>query len=185
LHADAKKAIVEVVEEEETVPMPEYTSAETEKLLLYIQQIVTPYDLTDDEINDSFTECTKKWLFDVMETFLFVYFDNGYLSASAMIPASPASQLTYFIREQLGHVFTLDGFHDEIAFGTIHENIDETILTLMNCFYIPKILNDTRWNEKVKQSLYNEMHSFMAYLTDISRLQYYSHTTCTRHKNLI
>lgn len=103
-----------------------------------------------------------------MEIYVFVYFDAGLLSASAAIPTNPVSQLTYFIREEAGHVFTIDGFHDEVTFGTIHENIDETILMLFNCIYIPRILKDKRWDEKIKQNLFNDLHSFMSILTDVN-----------------
>lgn len=130
--------------------------------------MTTSFDLNDNDIHDSFREYVKKWFLDVMETQLYVYFDNGFLCASPSIPASPVSQLTYFIREELGHVFTLDGFHDEVMFGTITEDVDETVLMLFHCVYIPRILNDSRWNEQIKQKLFNEMHSFMSLLTDIN-----------------
>lgn len=165
---DAKKAIEEEVEEEEKLPEPEYTDAEFQKLLLFIQQIVTAYDLTEEDISESFTENVRKWLYEVMEIYVFVYFDCGILSASPAVPTGPVSQLTYFIREDPGHVFSIDGFHDEVSFGTVHENVDETLLMLFHCIYIPKILKDTRWDEKIKQKLYDDLHSFMAHLTDIN-----------------
>lgn len=167
INSDAKKAIVEIVEEEETVPVPQYNEADLRKLFLYIQQIATSYDLNDDDISESFMENVRKWLLDVMEVYLFAYFENGFLCASLSIPTSPISQLTYFIREELGHVFSIEGFHDEITFGTIYENIDEAILMLFNCIYIPK-LKESQWSEKIKQNLFIEIHSFMAHLTDIN-----------------
>lgn len=157
-----------MVEEEETVPVPEYTEDELNKLLLYIQQIVTCYDLTEDDINDSYLENTTNWLMDVLETTLFVYFDQGFLCASPACPISPVTQLTYFIREEPGHVFSLERFHDEITFGTFQENVEETILALMNCIYAPLILKDKRWDENVRMKLFNELHSFMAHLTDVN-----------------
>ena len=166
--SDAKKAIVEVVEEEETIPVPEYSHDELNKLLLYVQQIVTCYDLNEEDINESFTENTTKWFMDVLETTLFVYFEQGYLSASPGCPTSPVSQLTYFIREDPGHVFSIEGFHDEVTFGTFHENVEETILCLMNNIYAPLILKDKRWDENVKMKLFNDLHSFMAHLTDVN-----------------
>lgn len=121
-----------------------------------------------EDIDESFHNYVRQWLYDVMETHVFVYFDSGYLSASQVVPLSPCSQLTYFIREELGHVFTVEGFHDEVSFGTVHENVDETILMLFHCLYMPRILNDPRWNPKIKQTLFNDMHSFMSLLTDVN-----------------
>jgi len=135
---------------------------------LYIQQITTAYELTDEDIGESFTEEVKKFLLDVSVAFLFVYFDCGFLSAGCGVPTSPVSQLTYFIRDDIGHVFTVDGFHDEITFGTIHENVEETILTLLHNIYAPYILKHQKWDEEIKLELFTGLHSFMAYLTDIN-----------------
>ena len=76
--------------------------------------------------------------------------------------------MTYFLREEPGHLFTVAGFHDEISFGTLHENVEETFLCLMNTIYAPLILKDTRWDDAVKMKLFNELHSFMAHLTDVN-----------------
>lgn len=159
---------MEIVEEEETIPVPGYTEDELNRMLLNIQQIATCHDLTEEDINESYTENATKWLMDVLETTLFVYFDQGYLCASAGCPTSPVTELTYFIRNEPMHVFTLDGFHDEVTFGQFQENVEETILYLMNIIYAPLILTDSRWDENVKMRLFNELHSFMAHLTDVN-----------------
>jgi hypothetical protein len=148
--------------------VPEYSDDELNKLLLYIQQIATCHDLSEDDISDFYTEYATRWLMDVLETTLFVYFDQGLLCASASCPTCPVNNVTYFIREDPGHVFTISGFHDEITFGTFHENVEETILYLMNTIYAPLILRDKRWSENVKMKLFNELHSFMAHLTDVN-----------------
>lgn len=156
------------MEEEETVPVPEYTDDELNKLLLYIQQIATSYDLTEEEISESYIDNATKWLMDVLETTLFVYFDQGYLCASAACPTNPVTQMTYLIRDDPGHVFSIDGFHDEISFGTMHENCEETVLALINNIYAPLILKDKRWDENARMRFFNELHSFMAHLTDVN-----------------
>jgi dynein heavy chain, axonemal len=65
-------------------------------------------------------------------------------------------------------VFTVDRFHDEITFGTINENVDETIIMLFKCIYIPRIFEEFRDNFKVRQNLFNDTHSFMSQLTDFN-----------------
>lgn len=150
------------------MPVAEYSEDQLNQLLLFIQQIVTFHDLTEDEIDETYVENTTKWLMDVLETHLFVYFDEGYLCSDFKCPSKPVSQLTYFIREDPGHVFSLDGFHDEICFGTFHENVEETILYLMSTIYAPQILKDDRWDDYIKMRLFNDLHSFMAHLTDVN-----------------
>lgn len=157
---------MEVVEEEETVPVPEYSEDQMKQLLVYIQQIASHHDLTEDEIKRSYVENATKWLMDVMETHLYVYFETGLLNADPQCPKHPVHQVTYFIRDEPGHVFSFDGFHDEITFGTIHENVDETILYLMSTLYAPLLLKDPRWDDYVKMRLFNDLHTFMAVLTD-------------------
>lgn len=105
---------------------------------------------------------------DVLETTLFVYFDQGYLCAGSGCPTSPVTHVTYIIREEQGHVFSVDGFHDEIWFGSMHENCEETILALINNIYAPFILHDKRWDENARMKFFNELHSFMAHLTDVN-----------------
>lgn len=150
------------------IPVPEYTEDELGQLLLLIQQIATCYDLAEEEISESFTKYTYKWLYNVTEPVLFVYFDQGRLSASLGCPLSPVTLTTYFIREKHGHMFTVKGFYDEVSFGTFHENVDETFLHLMNTMFLPALLKDKRWNDEVKTKLFNELHMFAAHLTDIS-----------------
>lgn len=148
--------------------MPEYSRQDLDKLLLFIQQIVTCHDLFDDEIDDSFTEKATQWLMDVMATTLFVYFEQGMLKASSTCPSSVVSCLTYFLREESGHIFSIENFHEEIFFGTINENVEETILAVMSTMYAPLILKDTRWDENVKMRLFNDLNNFLCVLTDIN-----------------
>ena len=107
LKKDAKKAIVEVVEEEDLPPIPEYTNEQITKLMMFIQHITTVYDLTEDDIGVSFMVNVTNWLLNVTETILFVYFDCGFLCASPQVPASPVNSLTYFIREEPCFVFSV------------------------------------------------------------------------------
>lgn len=103
-----------------------------------------------------------------MTTTLFVYFEQGILKASYTCPTTVVSLLTYFIREEVGHIFSVDNFHEEIFFGTINENVEETILALLNTIYAPLILKDSRWDENVKNRLFNDLNNFLCQLTDIN-----------------
>lgn len=138
------------------------------KLLLFIQQIATYHDLKEEEISELFVQNVHKWLHNIDEPTLFVYFDQGLLSAALGCPLSPVSNITYFIREQPGHKFTAEGFHEEVSFGTLDENVDETMLHLMNKMFAPVILKDERWSDDVKSKLFQELHSYISNLTDVS-----------------
>lgn len=152
----------------EEVYVPDYTDDEIEKFQLFIQQISTHYELEKREIHKSFKASTRKWLLNILQETLYVFFDQGQLSACASCPTTPVAQLIYFLRPEYKLVFTLAGFHDEISFGTFHANVDETMLHMMNKIYAPMILRDTRWAEHMKAKLLTELHSFLSQLTDYS-----------------
>ena len=73
----------------------------------------------------------------------------------------------YFIREP-GLIFTVENFHDEVQFGNIHENVEETLLVILNQVYAPMILKDERWDDTIRVNLFVSLHEFLAYLTDIN-----------------
>lgn len=156
------------MEEEDLPPIPEYTDEEMRQLITFIIQMVTIFDMSEEDVSDKFNEVLKNWILNVNEKFLFVYYDGIYLTASYTMPVNPVFDLTYFVRDELGLVFTVEGFHDEVTFGTIHENVEETILTLISRLYAPRILKDKRWDENIKSNLFVGLHSFLAYLTDIN-----------------
>lgn len=87
--------------------MPEYTDEELNKPLLYIQQIAT-----SNKNGESYIENATKWLMDVLEVTLFVYFDQEYL---CWLRLSNNSSHAYHLhhRAEQGHVFSVDGFHCE------------------------------------------------------------------------
>lgn len=160
--------IEKAFEKHQTIPLMEYPRDDLMKLVLYIQQIFTCFDLADDKIGDSFVINAGYWLKDVSQLTLFVFFDQGVLQASPDCPIVPVTSVTYFMRDTPGHAFTVDGFHDEVTFGTFDENADETILHLMTKLYAPLILKDKQWNDNIKTRLFTDLHSFMATLTDVS-----------------
>lgn len=138
------------------------------QLQLFIQQIFTSYDLAENEIAESYNKSTKKFITNVLETILFVFFDQGLLSATAKCPTVPVTHLVYFVRAESCQIITVDGFHDEVCFGMIHENADEDLLDFMTTFYAPLIIKDTRFSKETKSKLLNELHMYLAQLTDLS-----------------
>lgn len=138
------------------------------QLQLFVQQIFTSHELAPNEITKEFTEVTEKWIKNILQATLFVFFDQGLLSASIGCPTVPVNQLTYFVRANPEQIFTVEGFHDEFTFGTFHDNPDEAMLQIMQKIYAPLILQDQRWAEDVKANLLSDLHEFMANLTDVS-----------------
>lgn len=156
-----------MVEETDQEPVPEYTDDEVKQLTSYILQMSSPFELNEHDVTSTFNDVVKDWLLDVNEQILYVFYDGVLLSAAYRVPTTPVSGMHYFIREQ-GRIFTVENFHDEVQFGNMHENVEETLLVMLNHVYAPMILKDHRFDESVQATLFVGLHEFLAYLTDIN-----------------
>lgn len=154
---------------EDTSPkilVPEYNENELNKLVFFIQKMTILFDLHEEDWNDNCIRIIKTWLTEVNELMLTIFYDGNILTACLSFPLSPVYDLTYFLRDP-NHIFTIDGFHDEITFGTIHEDIDGTLLAVLEAVYAPIFFNYTGWSENIKSHLCSSLHTFLAYLTGL------------------
>lgn len=109
----------------------------------------------------------RRWLIEVNEPLLTIFYDANKLTACLGFPISPVSDLVYFSRP-LNFIFTVDGFHDEVNFGTIHEDVDLCLLKVLQFVYAPLFQNNTDWNENVKSRFCRAMDKFLSYLTNLN-----------------
>lgn len=166
---------VEEVTEEEVIERPKYTDEELGVLVDYVKKMVTLFNLKDEDFTQKVTEQIKLWLIEVTEMMLLVFFDGTTLHASFTFPISPVSDLSYFIRP-INFIFTIDGFHDEVMFGSLTGDVEGSILHLMESVFAPAFSETKDWAEIIRRHAQNEIHLFMSYLTDI----YYKMSGLTR-----
>lgn len=91
-------------------------------------------------------------------------------------PLAPVDDLTYFLR-QPGERFRADTFNDRITFGTVHADIDGTMLTVLERAFAPIFFGHTagQLSDNVRDRFSGELHSFLAYLTGM----HYQMSGCT------
>ena len=117
--------------------------------------------------NEDNLDVIRRWLIEVNEPLLTIFYDSNKLTACLGFPISPVSDLVYFSRLP-NFIFTVDGFHDEVNFGTIHEDVDLCLLKVLQFVYAPLFQNNTDWNENVKSRFCRAMDKFLSYLTNLN-----------------
>lgn len=108
----------------------------------------------------------RRWITEVNEPLLTIFYDCNELSACLGFPIAPVADLSYFIRTP-NFVFTVEGFHDEVNNGTIQEDVDFCLLKVLQFVYAP-IFNNFDWNENVKSRFCKAMEKFLSYLTNMN-----------------
>ncbi|XP_049548432.1 dynein axonemal heavy chain 2-like [Anopheles darlingi] len=164
---EGKKVVEEVVEAVEEVDKPAYSEEDLETLVGFIRGMIILFDYEDEDFNDEVAETIKLWLTDANNPLLFIFYDGNRLSASLAFPLCPINDLMYFMREQDQLFNVLEQFHDDILFGTLHGDIEGSLLVLLEQVYGPMILSNVDWSESVKANVINGFNAFMTYLSEL------------------
>ncbi|XP_053664403.1 dynein axonemal heavy chain 2-like [Anopheles marshallii] len=164
---EGKKVVEEVVEAVEEVDKPAYSDEDLETLVGFIRGMIILFDYEDDDFNEEVAETIKLWLTDANNPLLFIFYDGNRLSASLAFPLCPINDLMYFMREPEQLFNVLECFHDDILFGTLHGDIEGSLLVQLEQVYGPMILSNVDWSENVKANMINGFNAFMTYLTEL------------------
>lgn len=165
MHLDTN--VKELVPTTPEIPRPTYTDEELIKLVDYTQRMTMLFALDQRDWTEETLDMIRRWLIEVNEPLLTIFYDANKLTACLGFPLSPVSDLSYFSREP-NHIFTVEGFHDEVNFGTIHEDVDGCLLKVLKLVYAPVFGNYTGWNDIVKSRFCQAMDKFLAYLTSLN-----------------
>ncbi|XP_052864637.1 dynein axonemal heavy chain 2-like [Anopheles cruzii] len=164
---EGKKVVEEVVEAVEEVDKPAYSDEDLETLVGFMRGMIILFDYEDGDFNDEVAETIKLWLTDANNPLLFVFYDGNLLSASLSFPLCPINDLMYFMREPEQLFNVLERFHDDILFGTLHGDIEGSLLVLLEQVYGPMMLSNVDWSENVKANVINGFNAFLTYLSEL------------------
>ncbi|XP_050668613.1 dynein axonemal heavy chain 2 [Leptidea sinapis] len=145
---------------------PVYPPEEMQKLVSYVVDMTTLYDLRDEDWNDEAKHAIEEWFTDPKALILCVYFKGERLKAASDIPLSPVYDLTYFIR-QPDYVFKAETFHDDVVFGTFVDSVESNMIKILEFVYAPYFFAVTTWPDSVKSEFCSQIHTFLAKLTDM------------------
>lgn len=127
---------------------PELTEEDLSKLVGYVKKITTLYELKPTSWNEECEEIIKEFFMDTSQPALSVYFENTTLRCRLGFPSCPIRDLTYFIRKPF-EVFEPETFHDNIMFGTVDDNIEGSLLKVIENVYAPIFFNITSLPESI------------------------------------
>ncbi|CAG4949533.1 unnamed protein product [Colias eurytheme] len=145
---------------------PVYEPEELQKLVSYIMDITTLYDLRDEDWNDETKAGIEDWITEPRALILCIYFKGDKLKAASDIPLSPVYDLMYFIR-QPDFVFKAETFHDDIVFGTFVDSVESNMIKILELVYAPYFFAIRTWPDSVKSEFCSQLHTFLAKLTDM------------------
>lgn len=126
------------------------------------------YMLDTNHWTDACTTVIRSWLLSQNHVLLAVFYDGDRLTASLEIPDVPVYDFMYFLKEP-NTKFTVDNFHDDVTFGKVCEDVEGTLLTLMEKVYAPLVMNLDSWATNTRKHLVESIQNFLMNLT---RLHY-------------
>lgn len=135
-----------------------------DQLVIAVQRMTNIFALDEADWTNECREMIKNWFLNTSELMLTIFYDGDCLTACLAFPLAPVFDLTYYLREP-NQIFTLDGFHDEVIFETLHEDVDGSILNVLHKVYAPIFFAATDLNSNVKGQLCSALNSYLAYLT--------------------
>ncbi|KAH8378166.1 hypothetical protein KR093_009808 [Drosophila rubida] len=161
---EERKEEVKPEEIRPATPRPTYSDEELNQLVEYIQRMTTLYSLNQGDWREQALDIIRRWLLEVSEPLLTMYYAGNRLTACLGFPNDPVDDISYFMRDEPNEIFTVDGFHDEIHFGTVHSDVDGCLMYLLERFYAPIFRNYTDWNETVRARFCASLDRFLVFL---------------------
>ncbi|ALC38591.1 CG9068 [Drosophila busckii] len=166
--SDDEARVVELKPEElrPATPRPSYTDEELNQLMEYVQRMTILQTLDQRDWNEQALDTIRRWLeVDISEPLLSIYYEGNTLSATLGLPPVPVQDLSYFLRATHNEIFTVDGFHDEVHFGTLHSDVDSCLLHLLERLYAPSFQSFKAWNATVRERFCVSLNKFLTLLT--------------------
>lgn len=122
--------------------------------------------------DDAAAEVAKEFFDGDSSKKLFLYMDSGKLVVSPQLPPSAVAiklnEIQYFIRgvDAENDQLTLQTFERKVQYGTISGVNLDSLLRTMQGVYVPMFLENNSWPDSVRKDFSNQLHRFMAFLTD-------------------
>lgn len=132
--------------DESDKPKIEYTEEELNTLVKFIKNMTTLYDLREDDWSEKNAQVIREFFLTPEAPILTIFFDEESLTCTLGIPEVPVVDLTYFLREPM-QIFDVKTFHDKINFGTMDDNIEGSILNIIENLYAPVFFKSDHWPE--------------------------------------
>ena len=118
-----------------------------------MKEFTTLSHLKKDDWSDQCILDIREFFYNPRVMVLTIFFKNDVLMTCLGFPDLPVYELTYFVR-QPEEIFTKDNFHSNILFGTINDQIEGNILTLIGNVFAPIFYKIDYWPESILNFIY-------------------------------
>ncbi|XP_066137784.1 dynein axonemal heavy chain 2 [Euwallacea fornicatus] len=164
--SEEKGIKIQTPDVENIISEDKYDEDELVQLVVFVKDLTILYDLRADDWTPECEQMIRYWLTTVSEPLLMVFFDGEELTCDTFAPSVSVIDATYFLRHP-GKAFSIQGFHDEIIFGTINGSIEGSLLHVIENVYAPVLLQSQNWPDSVKNDFNHSLHMFLTKLTDM------------------
>jgi dynein heavy chain len=113
-----------------------------------VKGFTTLFDLRDDDWNLDVEIVIKDFFLNKSAGVLSIYFADVTLTASLGFPTVPVKDMTYFLKDP-ADVITPENFYEVITFGTTNDNIEGTMLNVLECVYAPIFFSEISWPNSI------------------------------------
>ncbi|KAJ3355389.1 hypothetical protein HDU91_005673, partial [Kappamyces sp. JEL0680] len=157
---------------EDPEPRPAAVVVNYEQLLSRFKMSVAIAQFDQAMLTEDHLQLIKDFLTNPKDRKLVLYIDDkkkpATLHVSTALPTQVFSEMAYFIKESLaaGDVLTESNFERKVQYGKLTKNTMESLLKMMSHVYVPIFLGNKKWPDSVRKEFNNQLHKFMAFLTD-------------------
>jgi dynein heavy chain len=113
-----------------------------------VKGFTTLFDLREDDWKLEVENVVKDYFLNKSAKVLSIYFEDVTLAASLDFPTVPVKDMTYFLKDST-EIITPENFCEAITFGTTGDNIEGTILTVLEYVYAPTFFSETSWPDNI------------------------------------
>eukprot|EP00064_Thunnus_orientalis_P006207 superscaffoldBa00000637_g6223 len=122
--------------------------------------------VTEELWSEKNERALDQFIVDTSITTMVVYLDTYMgLRVEYPMPLQVVEQLAYFIREP-GAIITAETFDAAVQFGTVRGDPTHSLLCCKTCLHAPLVALSTNWDKNIKDNYTNNIHCFLASLTD-------------------
>ncbi|XP_037958785.1 dynein-1-beta heavy chain, flagellar inner arm I1 complex [Teleopsis dalmanni] len=158
---DEKKEVAEI---EPEIPKPTYNDEEVVKLVEYVQKMCTLQYFNQNDWKESALDVIRRWLMEVEEAMLVIYYVGNDLTASMAQPTFPVCDFCYFTRSP-NQIFSVENFHDEVRPGYVLNDVDGSYIWLLNTVYRPMFHKYVDVPDHVKLRLFITLYRVLCAFT--------------------
>jgi dynein heavy chain len=113
-----------------------------------VKDFTTLFDLRDDDWNVDVETVIRDFFTNKSAEVLSIYFAGITLAAYLGFPALPVKDMTYFLKDPACAI-TPENFHEVITFGTVNDNIEGTMLNVLQNVYATIFFSETSWPDSI------------------------------------